>query len=74
MVPGFTGSEALDTSGRYRGASRTHAIAGVALVPQSGAFREVQAIDRGGVDPGGQPATTCTCPCCQTVNGRLYCC
>jgi hypothetical protein len=72
MLPQFTAESALAPSGRtYRGQSR--AATDVGAVPQSiGRGRGMVGDVIGGeVDP---PATTCTCPCCQTVNGRLVCC
>jgi hypothetical protein len=73
MFPGFTAEAA--TGAAARGArywtKRTAAAEPTALLPQQRAVR-VEGVDPG--SGGADPATTCTCPCCQTVRGRLICC
>jgi hypothetical protein len=69
-TPGFTAEASLETAKtRSRGAARrTHDVHAISA-QQRTAMRSP--------DVGGgtlEPATTCTCPCCQTVGGRLVCC
>ena len=66
-MPGFTAENTLGGgAGRYARVARATADDRVVLPQQ---LRRVDAL--GDTDA---PATTCTCPCCQTVNGRLWCC
>jgi hypothetical protein len=73
MLPQFTAESALPRSDRnYQGRSRP--ALDVGAVPQALELRGRGMIAdvRGGDNAAA--VTTCTCPCCQVVNGRLVCC
>ena len=70
-VPGFTAEAGLMRGSlAYVGARPTIADEAAVWAQQSGRV----IVGRGGESGTEAPATTCTCPCCQTVNGKLYCC
>ena len=67
-MPGFTAETAFGRGeGRYARAAAAPAH-DRALLPQQRLGRVDTLTD------GDAPATTCTCPCCQTIRGKLVCC
>ena len=66
-LPGFTAEVAVGSGGSYRMKALAPVGEAIAITPQQRVA---------GLGPVGEeaPATTCTCPCCQTKNGVLYCC
>jgi|tagenome__1003787_1003787.scaffolds.fasta_scaffold20947830_3 hypothetical protein len=71
MFPGFTAQAALAANGITYRATGIPVGEHTSITPQQRMLEPDQVAPGRG---GGEPATTCTCPCCQTVNGRLVCC
>jgi hypothetical protein len=72
VIPMFTAQASLQASGRQH-AERPRASGTTGAVPQE----RYDASGRTALGETGNdlaPVTTCTCPCCQVVNGRLVCC